>query len=136
MDIWLKSGNTDEKNKEKSDVETRSVLFVEQSKGGELAKRLREVERKANKIVGYRTKIVEGVGNKLKDLLPNANPWKGTHCGRERCIPCNQPTDQKQDCRRRNIIYENICLTCNPEAGSKQTRQDGHELADKLTHIS
>ena len=35
LDIWLKAGNPDGKNKEKSDVETRSVLFVEQSKGGE-----------------------------------------------------------------------------------------------------
>ena len=74
---------------------------------------------------------LEGVGNKLKDLLPNSNPWRGTHCGREKCIPCNQHTEQKQDCRRRNIIYENICLTCNPEAGSKRSRQDGHELAKK-----
>ena len=134
LDKWLKAGKgkKDGKAQEKlPEIETRSVLFVEQSKGGELARRLREVEKKANRIVGYRTKIVEGVGNKLKDLLPNSNPWRGTHCGREKCIPCNQPTEQKQDCRRRNIIYENICLTCNPEAGSKQTRQDGHELADK-----
>ena len=37
-------------------LETRSVLFVEQSKGGELAKRLREIERKVNRIVWYNTK--------------------------------------------------------------------------------
>ena len=98
LDIWLKAGKTDGKETENCKLETRSVLFVEQSRGGELAKRLREVERRANKIVGYKTKIVEGVGNKLKDLLPNANPWKGSHCGREKCIPCNQPTEQKQDC--------------------------------------
>ena len=136
LDKWRKAGKKDGKETEDCKLETRSVLFVEQSKGGELAKRLREVERKANKIVGYKTKIVEGVGNKLKDLLPNANPWKGAHCGREKCIPCNQPTDQKQDCRRRNIIYENICLTCNPETESKQPRQDGHELADKGVYPS
>ena len=52
---------------------------MEQSKGGELAKRLKEVEKNANRIVGYRTKIEEGVGNKLKDLLTNSNPWRGTH---------------------------------------------------------
>ena len=133
LDRWLKDGQSQrvcQDQYKEVDMETRSVLFVEQSKGGELAKRLREVERKANRIVGYKTKIVEGVGNKLKDLLPNSNPWKGTHCGRDRCIPCNQPTEQKQDCRRRNIIYEKVCITCNPEAGQKERRQDGQELQD------
>jgi hypothetical protein len=71
LDKWLKAGKGKKDGKaqeELPEIETRSVLFVEQSKGGELARRLREVEKKANRIVGYRTKIVEGVGNKLKDL--------------------------------------------------------------------
>ena len=135
IEIWLKAGNErkskQDQNEKDRGMETRSVLFVEQSRKGELAKRLREVEKKVNRIVGYKTKIVEGVGNKLKDLLPNSNPWRGTHCGREKCIPCNQPTEQKQDCRKRNIIYENICLTCNPEAGTKVEKLDGKELEDR-----
>ena len=75
-------------------LETRTVLFVETSRGGELAKRLRAVERRTNNIVGFKTKIVKGVGTKLKDLLPNTNPWKGVSCGREKCIPCNQPGER------------------------------------------
>ena len=50
LDKWLKAGKTAETDKRtngiESKLETRSVLFVEQSKGGELAKRLREIERK------------------------------------------------------------------------------------------
>ena len=134
IDKWLKAGKggtaKQVQTEDTKGLETRTVLFVEQSKKGELARRLREVEKKVSRIVGYKTKIVEGVGTKLKDLMPNSNPWKGSHCGRERCIPCNQPTEHKQDCRRRNIIYENICLTCNPEAGSKVERLDGKELED------
>ena len=86
IEIWLKAGNErkskQDQNEKDRGMETRSVLFVEQSRKGELAKRLREVEKKVNRIVGYKTKIVEGVGNKLKDLLPNSNPWRETHCGR------------------------------------------------------
>jgi hypothetical protein len=67
-------------------METRTVLFVQNGKGGELAKRLRDVERRANQSVGYNTKVVEGVGSKLRDLFPNNNPWRGGHCGRK-CIP-------------------------------------------------
>ena len=36
--------------------------------------------KKSERIVGYKTEIVEGVGSKLKDLLPNNNPRKGAHC--------------------------------------------------------
>jgi hypothetical protein len=134
LDKWRKAGKTTETDKKtngmESKLETRSVFFVEQSKGGELAKRLREIERKANRIVGYKTKIVEGVGSKLKDLLPNNNPWKGAHCGRPACIPCSQPGEMKQDCRKRSIIYENTCQICNPEDGKEKVRKDGRDLAD------
>ena len=72
---------------------------------------------------------MEGVGNKLKDLLPNTNPWRGAHCGRK-CIPCDQEGDTKQDCRKRSIIYENICIICNPGEMTNKGKKDGKELAD------
>ena len=80
-------------------------------------------------MMGFRTKIVEGVGSKLKNLLPNSNPWKGTGCSREGCIPCAQPGDRKQDCRKRNIVYESKCVLCNPDVEKYQ--KDGKELEDK-----
>ena len=69
-------------------------MFVENTRNGELAKRLRAVEKRDNVITGFRTKIVEGVGSKLKDILPNTNPWKGASCGRVPCIPCQQPGEK------------------------------------------
>jgi hypothetical protein len=90
LDRWLKDGQSVTGSSRQENLQTRTVLFVEQTRDGELAKRLREIERRTNRLVGYKTKIVEGVGTKLKHLLPNTNPWKGAPCGRD-CIPCSQP---------------------------------------------
>ena len=43
LDRWLKDGKV-KSNGDKS-IPTRNVLFVEDTRGGELAKRLREVEK-------------------------------------------------------------------------------------------
>jgi hypothetical protein len=126
LDDWLtvqKAGN----QKPDRSIPTRSVLFVENTRGGKLAKQLREIEQRVCKLVGFKTKIVEGVGSKLKHLLPNTNPWSGAPCGRE-CIPCGQEGEKKQDCRKRNIIYESKCLLCNPEQDKFQ--KDGKDLKD------
>ena len=134
LDHWLNPNkNKDPASRKSNTLETRTVLFVEASKNGTLAKRLSEIEKRTNQIVGYKTKIVEGVGVKLKDLLPNTNPWKGSHCGRK-CIPCDQPGDKKQDCRKRNLIYESKCMICNPEP--ERFQKDGKELADTGEHPS
>ena len=42
------------------EIKTRSVLFVEVTERGRLAKDLREVEERLRGITKYRTKIVEG----------------------------------------------------------------------------
>ena len=125
LDKWLKDGKA--KNNEDKSIPTRTVLFVENTRGGELAKRLREVEKRTQRMTGFKTKIVEGVGSKLKNLLSNSNPWKGSPCGRI-CIPCGQPGEKKQDCRKRNIIYESKCIDCNPE--KEKYQKDGKELED------
>ena len=97
LDDWLtvqKAGN----QKPDRSIPTRSVLFVENTRGGKLAKQLRETEQRVFKLVGVKTKIVEGGGSKLKHLLPNTNPWSGAPCGRG-CIPYGQEGEKKQDCR-------------------------------------
>ena len=105
LNKYLMDGNNQEAgNVNNKEIPTRTVLFVENTKGGELAKRLREVERKTQNMMGFKTKIVEGVGSKLKNLLPNSNSWKGAGCAREGCIPCAQPGDRKQDCRKRKVL--------------------------------
>ena len=132
LNKYLKDGNYQEDGNR--NIPTRTVLFVENTRGGELAKRLRSVEKRTENMMGFKTKIVEGVGSKLKNLLPNSNPWKGAGCAREGCIPCAQPGDRKQDCRKRNIVYESKCVICNPEGEMYQ--KDGKELEDKRENPS
>ena len=110
LNKYLKDGKCQEAGN--NSLPTRTVLFVEQTRGGELAKRLRSIGKRTENMMGFRTKIVEGVGSKLKNLLPNSNPWKGAGCSRDGCIPCAQPGDRKQDCRKRNIVYSFIHFIC------------------------
>ena len=91
---------------------TTSVLFIDQTRGGELARRLRAVEPRLQQMTGYRIKIVEMGGSKLKHLLPNTNPWKGSRCGRENCTTCAQDDEETQDCFKTNILYASWCVTC------------------------
>ena len=53
--------------------------------------------------------------------MPNTNPWSGRHCSRKNCITCNQESESenKPDCFKRNLVYENVCLECHPGAVKK-----------------
>ena len=114
----------------KQEIKTRSVIFVDGSPKGSLGRNIREVQKRLNTILGYNTKVVECVGKKLKDLLPNTDPWSGQPCGRQSCIPCGQNGDVKQNCRKRNVIYESKCEICNPNEEDKKkssSLKDGRE---------
>ena len=100
-------------------LKTRSVLFVEQTKDGRLAKDIREGLLRLEGILGFRIKVVEKAGAPLKRIFPNTNPWAGAHCSREDCVTCNQGAEELPNCTKRNLVYENICLECNPEASKK-----------------
>ena len=67
---------------------------------------------------------MERGGTSLKDLLPNTNPWAGTSCDRADYVTCNQMAEEIPDCTRRSVVYENICLDCNPGAASKGELKD------------
>ena len=110
-------------------MKTRSTLFVRGTKKGLLARKLREIVEKTRGIVGYNTKIVERSGRKLRNMLSNTNPWKGQACERLECISCKQAEEVKIDCRKRNIIYENVCELCNPKKESTK-RKKGKDLED------
>ena len=66
---------------------TRTVLFVDQTPEGRLAKDLREVLTRLENILGFKVKVVERTGTSLRNCLPNTNPWSGT---RQDCVTCNQ----------------------------------------------
>ena len=98
----------------------KSVLFVEQTPDGELARRLREVLQRLTPVMGFSVKVVERNGGTLQSKFQQSSLWDGTHCGREQCVTCNQGAEKLEQCTRRSALYENICGTCNTEAGSKE----------------
>ena len=101
------------KSTNKTELETKSLLFVPRTKGGELAKRLRTEEDTLAKITGYRVKIVERGGTMVKRVVHKSNLWSGKDCDREDCPICSQEGDLgDQDCLKRNILYQTSCLEC------------------------
>ena len=91
-------------------------MFIPYTEHSELASRLRDNEQKMEQQTGYRIKIVERGGMKLVDILHKANHWAGQDCDREGCLLCKTKREEgltnSQDCKKRNCIYETICLTC------------------------
>ena len=49
----------------------RSVMFLDNTAGGELARRLQESEIDLGKATGYRVRMVESAGSPLGMLLPS-----------------------------------------------------------------
>ena len=125
---YQKAGNLHNIKKART-IKTRSILFLRGTKGGKLAKRMRLVMERVKEIVGFNAKVVEKAGQKLRNTLSNNNPWKGQECGRSECITCSQDEEQKLDCRKRSVIYENICSICNPKEGKKK-KETWEDLAD------
>ena len=70
-------------------------------------------------ILGYKIKVVERAGTPLARVFPLGSLWDGTSCGRNNCTTCNQKGggDKLPPCTKRNVLYENVCLKCNPKAG-------------------
>ena len=97
-------------------------MFVDNSAGGELAKRLQAAEDELGEATGYRIRIAESAGSALGILLPSTNPWGANDCERADCVICKQGDKKRIDCKRRNILYENKCEICNKD------QQDGKKM--------
>ena len=68
-------------------------MFVDQTVGGVLAKRLQMAEDRLAKITGYRVRITETSGSQLRRILPNTNPWMD--CMRPSCYEVRVERDWK-----------------------------------------
>ena len=126
-----------EKKKELSanEIETITVMFVEQTVGGVLAKRLQEAEDRISKFCKYRIRMVETSGTQLCRLLPNTNPWSGMDCGRSSRFTCQQGDENLLDCKRRNLVYESTCTVCEEreealEKESVDAKKNGRGKSD------
>ena len=65
-------------DKEGVGLPTRSVIFVEYSEGGILIKKVREVLRRMEGILGCKIKAVEKTGVPISRQFPLTNLWEGT----------------------------------------------------------
>ena len=99
--------------------EQKSVLFVEQTREGELGKQLRDVVQRLAPVMGFAIKIVERTGSNLKSKFPQASLWEGAMCGRDKCVTCGQGAEVIPPCTRKSLVYENVCAVCNEGAGGK-----------------
>ena len=93
---------------------------MEQTPGGELAQKLREQIQNMEPTLGFSIKVVERTGSTLRSKFPLYNLWEGAICGRSDCIPCDQGAEFVQQCTKKSVVYENICLECNPGADGKR----------------
>ena len=106
----------------------QSVMFVPYTPNSELAKELRKVEDMMEALSGMRIKIVEKAGIQMKQILVKSNPWAGSDCGREGCLPCETKLETGQGagkpCYKRSCIYETWCETCK-EGDEEEAREEG-----------
>ena len=77
--------NEKSKKTMRKEVDTITVMFIDQTVGGVLARRLQEAEDRIAEITGYRIRMVESSGTQLRRILPNTNPWSGQDCSRLTC---------------------------------------------------
>ena len=106
-------------NEKEQDREPQTVLFVEYSKDGELASSMKELTKRLSEVTGFKVKVVERAGGALRDQFPTTTLWDGSSCDRMDCTTCNQGAEKLPNCRKSSLVYENVCLNCNPGAGSK-----------------
>ena len=101
----------------------KAAMFVPHTYGSALAKKLREIENSMGGMTGNKLKVVEKAGMKLADILTSSNPWKGQPCSRLDCLLCitklNTGKHQKQECSKRNLVYETNCVTCKAREKEK-----------------
>merc|ERR1711911_527563 len=104
-----------------------SVMFCPQTPHGELARRLREADKKLKEVTKDAVKIVERAGTKLRFLLHKSNPFDNgtTKCERTSCLICDNPLNKKYRCDKRNISYVTVCLACEKEARKEANEEKG-----------
>ena len=82
----------EQRNKER-ELKVKTVLFVEQTPEGGLAKRLRETLRCMEPALGFKIKVVERTGKSLGSQFPLSSLWQGAPCGRKECVTCRQEAE-------------------------------------------
>ena len=87
-------------------------IFVPRtSGGGGLVRRLREIEKKLNRVGDRRVKVVEEVGKTIQDILVKSNPLGEATCEAGDCQVCTF-ADSRGKCRSKSVVYSSTCTLC------------------------
>ena len=123
---------------------TKAVMFAPCTVGSQLVKELRSAENMLGDSTGAKLKVVERCGTKIADILTSSDPWKGKDCMREGCLLCQTKSLTgkllSQDCRKRSIVYETHCITCEERSVKRieekyENEDDKEQMKDELKKI-
>ena len=130
----MKGGSKNNANQgaENKTLRTRTVLFVDQTPMGALAARLREQLARLGATLGFKIRVVERTGRNILTNFSQLHTWRGIQCGRDECITCNQGGEELPSCTKSSVVYESICLKCNPGAKGKGELKNVAEGAPSL----
>jgi hypothetical protein len=115
-------------------IPTSTVIFIPSTKGSKLLKLMKENEDKMSELTGFRFRMMEAGGIKVKNML-STDLARGSHCGRQNCQPCRRTSEKRENCKRKNIVYESVCEMCNPGKTSIHDEQDP-ELAGATNTVT
>ena len=83
--------------------EPQAVMFVECSKNGELASRMKDLTKRLSEVTDFRVKVVVRAGGTLKDQFPTTTLWEGSSCDRTGCITCRE--QKSSQTARKHLWY-------------------------------
>ena len=114
-----------------------AVMFIPRTPEGKLLTRLREIEHKLSGI-SRPVRLVEEAGTKLLESLCRGDPWEKTHCQRDQCTTCAPSWGKVGDCRKKNVVYEDVCLTCkDADKSSRYIGESSRTMYERgLEHVS
>ena len=82
--------------------------------------------------MGYTLRAVERTGRSLLSYFPQTGVKKREQCGRDECVPCTQGGEDLPNCTKQSVVYESICIKCNPGAMKKGELENVCEGAPSL----
>ena len=85
--------------------------------------------------LGFKIRVMERTGRNILTNFPQTSTWKGMVCGRQECVTCHQGGEDRPDCMRVNLVYENIYIKCNPGALNKGELKEPAEGSPSLYSI-
>ena len=122
--------------KKRQDREPTTVMFVPRTKGGELAKLLKQKEEELGRVTSQRVRIVERFGERLEHILTKPDPFGDSKCEKTNCLMCLTSKKEGGRCKKTNLVYKIECTICKTQgregvhwgetARSAQKRGGGH----------